>query len=50
MGHLDQGKRARFYELTAAGRKALRSQAAGWQSYVDAVAGVLNATPATPEP
>jgi transcriptional regulator len=34
----DKGRRARYYELTAAGRKALAQQASRWERYVAAVA------------
>jgi transcriptional regulator len=44
-GHTDQGKRAKFYRLTAAGRRALRQEVAQWERYVTGVAGVLAARP-----
>lgn len=44
-GNSDKGKRAKFYQLTAAGRKALRAEAASWDRYVTAVTKVMNATP-----
>jgi PadR family transcriptional regulator PadR len=44
-GISDQGKRAKFYRLTAAGRKALRTETANWNDYAAAVAGVLSAVP-----
>jgi transcriptional regulator len=34
----EKGRRARYYELTAAGRKALEKEGARWQRYVKAVA------------
>ena len=33
----EKGRRARYYELTAAGRKALEKEGARWQRYVRAV-------------
>ncbi len=48
-GLSDRGKRAKFYQLTAAGRKALRAESASWEQYVAAVAKVMNAAP-TPSP
>jgi transcriptional regulator len=39
------GKRAKFYTLTVAGRKALKAQAAVWDQYASAVASVMRATP-----
>ncbi|MEP7382756.1 MAG: PadR family transcriptional regulator [Gemmatimonadota bacterium] len=44
-GLSDKGKRAKFYQLTAAGRKALRAEAASWDHYVTAVAKVMRAAP-----
>ena len=40
-GLSDQGKRARFYQLTAEGRRALRQESAEWDAYVAAVARVM---------
>ena len=40
-GLSDQGKRARFYKLTADGRRALRQESAEWEAYVAAVARVM---------
>lgn len=45
-GTSDQGRRAKFYRLTAAGRKALRSETESWNEYVAAVARVMRASPA----
>ena len=45
-GLSEKGKRAKFYRLTTAGRRALRNEAASWQDYVAAVAKVLRAEPA----
>jgi transcriptional regulator len=44
-GTSDRGKRAKFYQLTTAGRRALRAEASSWQRYVAAVAGVMSAVP-----
>ena len=33
----EKGRRARYYELTAAGRRALEKESARWQRYVKAV-------------
>lgn len=44
-GMSDKGKRAKFYRLTTAGRRALRAETQSWQRYVTAVAGVLHAAP-----
>jgi PadR family transcriptional regulator PadR len=40
-GVSDNNRRARFYELTAEGRKRLRTDAASWRRYAQAVAAVL---------
>ena len=44
-GISEKGKRAKFYQLTAAGRRALQTEAASWDQYVAAVAKVMRATP-----
>ena len=44
-GQSDKGKRAKFYEITTAGRRALRAETASWSEYVTAVAGVMQAKP-----
>ncbi len=44
-GHAENGKRARFYELTADGRRRLKLETASWMAYAEAVFAVLN--PAT---
>lgn len=44
-GHTEQGKRAKFYRLTAAGRAQLRRETQRWERYVAGVAGVLTAKP-----
>ncbi|HSA57766.1 MAG TPA: PadR family transcriptional regulator [Gemmatimonadaceae bacterium] len=44
-GLSEKGKRAKFYRLTTAGRRALRSETATWNDYVAAVARVMTATP-----
>ena|SRR5947199_4234849 len=44
-GSSDKGKRAKFYRLTAAGRRALRAETANWNDYVAAVARVMAASP-----
>ena len=39
------GRRAKFYSLTAAGKKALRGQLATWQHFVAAMSAAIDATP-----
>src|ERR1043165_9347287 len=39
-GTSEKGKRAKFYRLTTAGRRALRAEAASWAQYVLALAKV----------
>ena len=45
-GLSEKGKRAKFYRLTTAGRRALRNESATWEQYAAAVAKVLRAEPA----
>ena len=45
-GYTDQGRRARFYKLTAGGRKQLAAELSRWSRYTEAVGLVLTATPA----
>jgi transcriptional regulator len=47
-GISEKGKRAKFYRLTAAGRRALRAETTTWNEYVSAVARVMAAIPETP--
>jgi transcriptional regulator len=44
-GISEKGKRAKFYDLTAAGRRALKAECESWARYVTAVAKVMKATP-----
>jgi PadR family transcriptional regulator len=44
-GASENNRRAKFYSLTAAGRKRLREETAGWQRLVSAMAAALDATP-----
>jgi transcriptional regulator len=44
-GTSDKGKRAKFYRMTTAGRRALRNEQATWEQYVAAVAGVIALRP-----
>jgi PadR family transcriptional regulator, regulatory protein PadR len=44
-GVTEQNRRARYYALTEAGRKALTREAAAWRSYAAAVFTVLDPTP-----
>src|SRR5438874_7418746 len=45
-GLSENNRRARFYTITAAGRKHLRSEAAVWLRYSQAVTRVLRSAPA----
>src|SRR5882724_3154610 len=45
-GISEKKKRAKFYRLTTAGRRAQRDEATGWNDYVAAFARVMSATPA----
>lgn len=44
-GTSDNNRRAKFYELTGAGRKRLRQEADGWNRLVDAIASALKTRP-----
>ena len=39
-------RRARYYELTQAGRAVLKAETAKWLQYADTVSGILTARPA----
>lgn len=41
----DNNRRAKYYTLTAAGRKRLREETAGWNRMATAIAAALNTTP-----
>ena len=40
----DQGRRAKYYELAGAGRRALGHEVASWHGYVDMVEAILRST------
>lgn len=42
-GQSENHRRAKFYSLTAAGRKSLKEQLAGWKELVESMALVLGA-------
>jgi PadR family transcriptional regulator, regulatory protein PadR len=42
-GETDSGRRARFYRITAAGRKRLVAEAAGFERIVGAIAAIMQA-------
>lgn len=44
-GTSENNRRAKFYRLTAAGRRRLREETAGWERTVAAVASVLSSRP-----
>ena len=44
-GTSENNRRAKFYELTAAGRKRLREEAEGWKRLASAIGSALAATP-----
>ena len=44
-GISENNRRAKFYELTAAGRKRLRDETLSWKRLADAIALVLQAQP-----
>jgi transcriptional regulator len=44
-GQSENNRRAKYYTLTAAGRRRLRDETAGWNRLVAAIATALNTTP-----
>lgn len=40
----EQGRRAKYYELTRAGRRALGEETASWHTYVDMVEAILTSS------
>ena len=47
-GESDNNRRAKFYTLTAAGRRQLKAEADSWNRFSAVVAGVLGAVPEQP--
>jgi len=43
-GQSENNRRAKYYTVTAAGRRRLRQETAGWNRLVSAIAAALNAT------
>jgi transcriptional regulator len=43
-GQSENNRRAKYYRLTAAGRRRLREETAGWNRLASAIAAALNAT------
>jgi len=43
-GQSENNRRAKFYTLTAAGRRRLREETAGWNRLASAIASALNTT------
>jgi PadR family transcriptional regulator len=44
-GTSDNNRKAKYYTLTATGRRRLREEAAGWNRLATAIAAALNTTP-----
>lgn len=44
-GLSDNNRKAKFYTLTAAGRRRLKEETAGWNRLASAIASALNTTP-----
>lgn len=44
-GQSDNNRRAKFYTLTASGRRRLREETAGWDRLATAISAALKATP-----
>jgi transcriptional regulator len=43
-GQSDNNRRAKYYTITAAGRRRLREETAGWNRLTSAIAAALNTT------
>jgi PadR family transcriptional regulator, regulatory protein PadR len=44
-GESDNKRKARFYRLTATGKRRLQTEAANWNRMSDVIAGILETTP-----
>jgi transcriptional regulator len=44
-GQSENGRRAKYYTVTAAGRRRLRQETAGWNRLASAIAAALNTRP-----
>jgi transcriptional regulator len=44
-GESDNNRRAKFYQLTAAGRRQLRTETQNWNRMAALIAGILDVTP-----
>ena len=44
-GQSENNRRAKYYTLTAAGRRRLRDETAGWNRLASAIAAAMNTTP-----
>jgi transcriptional regulator len=44
-GQSENNRRAKFYTLTATGRRRLKEEAAGWNRFAAAIASALNTAP-----
>lgn len=44
-GQSENNRRAKYYRLTAAGRRRLRDETDGWNRLASAIAAALNTTP-----
>ena len=44
-GESENKRRAKYYSLTAAGKRRLRAEAENWNRMADVIAGILNTTP-----
>jgi PadR family transcriptional regulator PadR len=44
-GESDNKRKAKYYSLTAAGRKRLQQEARQWNQQADIIAGILNTSP-----
>jgi PadR family transcriptional regulator PadR len=44
-GESENNRKAKYYQLTAAGRRQLRAETVNWNRMADVIGGILNAAP-----
>ena len=44
-GESENNRKAKYYQLTAAGKRQLRAETANWNRMTDVIGGILNAAP-----
>jgi PadR family transcriptional regulator PadR len=44
-GESENNRKAKYYQLTAAGKRQLRAETVNWNRMADVIGGILNAAP-----